>query len=358
MEPSSVSSSGASRTLVCTVLFVDIVGYSQKPVSQQVAMKAHVNQLIADALAHVASTERILLDTGDGAALCFLGDPEDAMFAANSLRGAVLATPGPEVQLRLGINLGPVRLVKDVNGNPNILGDGINVSQRVMSFAAPNQILVSRSYYEVVSRLSQEYSQLFQFRGVHRDKHVREHEVYEVNLGGGGVTGSAAAGTAGAPATPPAGGPGLGPEALARLTAALVPHLGPVAKLVVRRAAEHAPDPHELCTELAASLPEAHRAAFLAEVSELAGSAPAARAGGPARAQADAAEAPIEWTPTLLAGAEQALAQHIGPLARMLVRNAAKHATSVRDLYERLAVHIESPAARNAFIDAGVRSRS
>jgi class 3 adenylate cyclase len=356
MEPSSPSSSGASRTLVCTVLFVDIVNYSQKPVTQQVAMKAHVNQMIADALAHVVSTDRILLDTGDGAALCFLGDPEDAMFAANSLRGAVLTTPGPEVQLRLGINLGPVRLVKDVNGNPNILGDGINVSQRVMSFAAPNQILVSRSYYEVVSRLSQEYAQLFQFRGVHRDKHVREHEVYEVNLGGGSV--GAAPAAAGAPETPPAGGPPLPPEALARLTAALLPHLGPVAKLVVRRAAEHAPDPHELCAELAASLPEAHRTAFLAEVSELAGPGPAARAAGPAAARAgDLAEAPVEWTPALLASAEQALAQHIGPLARMLVRNAAKHATGVRDLYERLAVHIESPAARKAFIDAGVRSR-
>jgi serine/threonine-protein kinase len=137
-----------------------------------------------------------------------------------------------------------------------------------------------------------------------------------------------------------------------------VPHLGPVAKLVVQRAAEHAPDPHELCAELAASLPEARRTAFLAEVSELAGPAPTAGAGGPAPARADAAEAPVEWTPALLASAEQALAQHIGPLARMLVRNAAKHATSVRDLYERLAVHIESPAARKAFIDAGVRSRS
>jgi len=63
-----------------------------------------------------------------------------------------------------------------------VIGDGINVAQRVMSFAHPNQILVSRSYHEVVSRLSQEYAQLFHYAGLHRDKHVREHEVYEVHL--------------------------------------------------------------------------------------------------------------------------------------------------------------------------------
>jgi hypothetical protein len=82
--------------------------------------------------------------------------------------------------VRIGINLGPVRLVKDLNGQLNIIGDGINVAQRVMSFAAPGQILVSRSYYEVVSRLSKDYEQLFHYEGARTDKHVREHEVYAI----------------------------------------------------------------------------------------------------------------------------------------------------------------------------------
>ena len=80
----------------------------------------------------------------------------------------------------MGINLGPVRLVKDINGQPNIIGDGINVAQRVMSFARPGQVLVSRSYYEVVSRLSDESSKLFSYEGSRTDKHIREHEVYAV----------------------------------------------------------------------------------------------------------------------------------------------------------------------------------
>jgi hypothetical protein len=71
-------------------------------------------------------------------------------------------------------------VVIDINGMPNIIGDGINVAQRVMSFAEPNQILVSRSYYEVTSRLTDEITNMFAYSGVKQDKHVREHEVYVI----------------------------------------------------------------------------------------------------------------------------------------------------------------------------------
>ena len=172
-----------SGNRICTVVFADIVQYSEESVSRQVEMKAAFGEILAAALEHSPAADRLVLDTGDGAALCFLGDPEDALFAANSLRSAGRSSrPSDDLRLRLGINLGPVRVVSDINGHSNVIGDGINVAQRVMSFAEPNQILVSRSYYEVVSRLAPDYAQLFQYVGLHRDKHVREHEVYEVHL--------------------------------------------------------------------------------------------------------------------------------------------------------------------------------
>src|SRR6185312_2096706 len=58
--------------------------------------------------------------------------------------------------------------------------DGINVAQRIMSFARPGQIVVSRSYYDVVSNLASEYAKLFTYEGSRTDKHVREHEIYVV----------------------------------------------------------------------------------------------------------------------------------------------------------------------------------
>lgn len=179
----------SSRTLVCSVLFLDIVEYSKKAVADQLYLKQAFNQVLSKALEEVPQRDRIILDTGDGAAVTFMGDPEDALFAAMSVRDmsrTMRSTTGTHpdadvgLPVRIGVNLGPVRLVKDLNGQMNIIGDGINVAQRVMSFSRPGQLLVSRSFYEVVSCLSRDYLHLFQHEGSRTDKHVREHEVYSV----------------------------------------------------------------------------------------------------------------------------------------------------------------------------------
>jgi len=172
-----------SRTLVCSIVFLDIVEYSTKPVAEQLLFKQAFNKLLSSALENVPARDRVVLDTGDGAAITFLGDPEDALFVAMSLRAAARAEATGAIAIRIGINLGPVRVVKDINGQMNIIGDGINVAQRVMSFAQSGQLLVSRSFYEVVSCLSLDYASLFSYVGARTDKHVREHEVYSVGIG-------------------------------------------------------------------------------------------------------------------------------------------------------------------------------
>jgi len=171
-----------NRTLICSIVFLDIVDYSRHHVAEQLRLKERFNAVLSEALLDIAVNDRIILDTGDGAAVSFLGAPEDALFVAMNLRDMCtnLADPDHQLPIRIGINLGPVRQVKDLNGRPNLIGDGINVAQRVMSFGEPGVILVSRSYYEVVSRLSEEYALLFEYEGMRTDKHVREHEIYTV----------------------------------------------------------------------------------------------------------------------------------------------------------------------------------
>jgi class 3 adenylate cyclase len=177
-----------NRTFMSSVVFVDLVGYSKKTVPDQIRLKTSLTSNLSAAIKDVPVDQRIVLDTGDGAAVSFLGDPEDALFLTLSLREAMQheRTTAPqdegcaEAEVRMGINLGPIRLFKDINGHPNIVGDGINVAQRIMSFARPGQIAVSRSYYEMVSNLASEYARLFQYEGSHTDKHVREHELYIV----------------------------------------------------------------------------------------------------------------------------------------------------------------------------------
>ncbi len=166
---------GSGRTLVCSILFLDIAGYSTKAVAEQQHVKEAFNSALAGALEHVATRDRVVLDTGDGAAVTFFAGPEDALLAALAFRDESSRVP-----VRMGINLGPVRLVRDLNGQSNIIGDGINVAQRVMGFADAGQLLVSRSFEEVVASLSKEYAALFSHKGSRSDKHGRAHELYAV----------------------------------------------------------------------------------------------------------------------------------------------------------------------------------
>ncbi len=136
-------------------------------------MKHAFNGILGAALEQVPPAERVVVDTGDGAAVTFLGDPEGALFVALALLDKV-----GELPVRLGINLGPVSLMKDINGLDNVVGDGINVAERVMSFATPGQMLVSRSFYEVMSLLAPDYAALFRQEATRSDKHERAHELY------------------------------------------------------------------------------------------------------------------------------------------------------------------------------------
>lgn len=178
---SSPSLRQLNRTFIGSVLFIDIVGYSRRTVPDQLAMKEVFNRLLTDAVQTVAPAERIMVDTGDGAGVAFLGDPEDALFTALSLRDAIVAGKadlGEPGFVRMGINLGPLKMVRDINGHTNMIGDGVNDAQRVMSFAEPGQVMVSHAYLDIISRFSRDYTKLFVYEGTRHDKHVREHEVY------------------------------------------------------------------------------------------------------------------------------------------------------------------------------------
>jgi hypothetical protein len=195
-----------NKTFICSVVFLDIANYSTRMVVEQSNLKQRLNESIAEAIKDVAVNDRIILDTGDGAAISFLGDPEDALFVAMTLRDFLAGDPEtsrPPLPVRIGINLGPVKLVKDLNEQSNLIGDGINVAQRVMSFAQPGQILVSRSFYDVVSCLSDEYARLFHYLGMKSDKHVREHQVYAVEKPGPVVVPTAAPAPGTTPGRPP-----------------------------------------------------------------------------------------------------------------------------------------------------------
>jgi hypothetical protein len=115
----------------------------------------------------------------------------------------------------------------------------------------------------VISRVSQEYSQLFHYRGLHKDKHIREHEVYEVGLAPPNGT-EASTGVvdicedvllvhvdaAPRPIDEPARTPKWNAEVLGTAEHHLARYIGPLAKVLVQRAARTATDLHALYATL------------------------------------------------------------------------------------------------------------
>jgi class 3 adenylate cyclase len=170
------------RTLTASILFVDLVGFSLTTVSEQISVKQALTAMLRDTLAVVPPEDYRIMDTGDGAAIGFLADPEHALYFALAIdskcRQSDVPTGLHHGSLRMGINFGPVKDVVDVNDRPSLIGDGINAAQRVISFAEPGQITVSYAYFDLVSRLAPEYSGLFVDAGAHDDKHGRGHEIY------------------------------------------------------------------------------------------------------------------------------------------------------------------------------------
>lgn len=182
--PHSMPAGVPRRDLLCSVLFMDLAGHSLRPVDEQVALKARLNGFIARALEGAGVNSRLALDTGDGVALCFLDDPQDALAAALRLADALDAAHRPAgLQVRCGLHIGPVRIVPDINRRLNILGDGINVARRVMDFAQPNQVLASRIFRDAIARRGDDRAGLFCYAGPHLDKHGRIHELHLLERG-------------------------------------------------------------------------------------------------------------------------------------------------------------------------------
>ena len=172
-----------SRTWLSSVLFLDIVGYSKVPVDQQMSIKLHFTELVAEQVDSLGTSECIELDTGDGCAICYMGDPEKLYPVATRLReqfASLAESDKMRYAVRMGLNLGPVKIVEGISGEKNCVGAGINDAQRIMDFAGENQLLVSKSYFDIVSNMSSTYSEQLVSAGARADKHDKIHEVYEL----------------------------------------------------------------------------------------------------------------------------------------------------------------------------------
>ena len=149
----------------------------------------------------------------------------------------------------------------------------------------------------------------------------------------------------------PAAGGEFDSGVLGRIEENLASAVGPMAKVLVRRTARTAPTLEALCGTLAEQIAEtAARDKFLAKCLL------AARAPGGSSRPGRMTPPPPSEAPTEVVLSEQdlrfletELAKHVGPLARVLVKKAAKGEGNMSHVITKLELEIDSDDARRAF---------
>jgi serine/threonine protein kinase len=161
---------------------------------------------------------------------------------------------------------------------------------------------------------------------------------------------------------PPSHETGWDPEILRMVEADLATHIGPVASIAVKRASKQATDVGDLYEVLSSYIEDGEeRGEFIAksrrvarDMAERETSSPREGLTFDAQQQHDGpAEVP---DPAVLEAIEARLAQSIGPIARVLLKQELRHSGNVPELCRALADHISDDAERAAFLNwAGAR---
>ena len=163
--------------------------------------------------------------------------------------------------------------------------------------------------------------------------------------------------------------PGLGSDELNETSLQIIERqlasfIGPLARVLVKRAAGKTTSAAELYTLLAANLEsEEDRKAFLAKRAELAGGKasspftklPPVPAGPPIAAPLDASSSG-EITPVAIEQAARRLTAYLGPIAPIVAKKEARRAANLLEFYEFLAEHVVGTTERDRFLkEAGIK---
>lgn len=146
---------GAAPTLeIANVLFLDIVGFSELAMDEQKIWLATLQSEVArnpEVAEGLRSNQLLRLPRGDAMALVFFGDPERAARCALQLSAALKKS---QIVVRMGLHSGAVFRVADLDGDmAEVVGDGINIAQRVMDCGDAGHILADEAIVNVLKQL-------------------------------------------------------------------------------------------------------------------------------------------------------------------------------------------------------------
>ena len=170
--------------------FTDIVAGSNPtvPTKEQARKVIVLNELIArtETFINRDPNSTVILPTGDGMAIGFSDSPEYPLRLSIQLHKMLTEynkakrRKDEKVLLRIGIDIGPVYIIKDLNGQDNVWGPGIILTRRVMDLAGDQNIFCSSRFAEDVRVLSPEYKEIIHPIGDYSIKHGEQLNIFNI----------------------------------------------------------------------------------------------------------------------------------------------------------------------------------
>jgi len=170
--------------------FTDIVAGSNPtiPTKEQARKVVVLNELIerTETFQNRDPNTTVILPTGDGMAIGFSESPEYPLRLSIQLHkilseyNKAKKRKDEKVLLRIGIDIGPVYIIKDLNGQDNVWGPGIILTRRVMDLAGDQNIFCSSRFAEDVRVLSPEYKEIMHPIGDYSIKHGEQLNIFNI----------------------------------------------------------------------------------------------------------------------------------------------------------------------------------
>jgi len=168
--------------------FSDIIASSDPtiPTIEQLKKIQKFNELLSKTkIMSRKDPNRTVLPTGDGYVIRFSDSAEKPVRLAIDLLTQISKNNKrkhgkDKLTVRVGIDEGPVYVIKDLQNQESFWGPGIIMAKRVMDLAKENQIFASHRIAEYTQRLSSEYKKLFHKIGEYEIKHGEKIKIYNI----------------------------------------------------------------------------------------------------------------------------------------------------------------------------------
>ncbi len=346
---------------LCTVLLVELGVPTAQPPEDPAVIRKVLHELIAKALRGVPDNSRLAVETASSAVICFMGDPEEALRSAMLLRDLVAQRYAGLMTVRIALEMGPVRVTTNARDQVRVNGAGIQQAGKVKERAQPGQLLVSKAFHDLLTRLDPDTAELFQY---HSPTEVQPLEVYSVLLASGDAARDPAASFIITRPLQLFQSSALDRQTVQDVESELTGLIGPLAHVLVRKTAGSAASPQDLrervCTAiLNPTAREFFRMGKSSELNQVRGdSLPAllsvsTPAGAASRIapRADSSRQ-IDIAPAELAIIEHTLQRFIGAMAQPLMRREIDSCIQFTDFVAAIAEGIEHPQQREVFLQA------